>query len=269
MTDPRTVNAAAWDRLARAGASFARVATDAELADPLGTLDPRGWLPRDLAGRAVLCLAAGGGWQSTLFAAAGADVTVVDISDGMLARDRREASRHGFAVRCVRASMDDLAGLADEAFDVVHQPVSSCYVPDVSAVFRGVARVLRPGGLYVSQHKQPLSLRAASATERGYVIDVSGDRPSGDALPPPSRSLPPGYREAGTAEYAHSLEALIGGLCRAGFVVEDLSEPAKPDRKAAPGTAGHRDRFIPPYVRLKARRAAAATAEENARLWTP
>lgn len=265
MTDPHARNAAAWDRIARSGSAFARVATDAERADPRGTLDPRGWLPPDLAGSRVLCLAAGGGWQSVLFAAAGAAVTVVDISEEMLARDRREADRHGLAVTAVRASMDDLAPLGDATFDLVHHPVGSCYVPDVTAVYREVARVMRPGGLYISQHKQPTSLRSTSA-RGGYRIDVPGDTES--ALPPPDTSLPPGYREPGTTEYAHSLELLLGGLCRAGFVIEDLSEPSHADRSAAAGTAGHRDRFLPPYVRVKARRVESVVPSRPA-LWTP
>ena len=72
MTPPhRPRNAAAWDRLAREGSGFARVATDAKLADPRAALDTRGWLPADLTGRSVLCLGAGGGWQSILYAALG------------------------------------------------------------------------------------------------------------------------------------------------------------------------------------------------------
>ena len=48
----------------------------------------------------------------------------------------------------------------------------------------------------------------------------------------------------------------MGGLCRAGFVIEDLREPYRADANAPPGHFGYRGRFIPPYVRLKARRVA-------------
>ena len=71
------------------GSQFARVATDEEIAKPLEVLDGRGWLPATVDGLDVLCLAAGGGWQSILYAAAGARVTVVDLSDQMLAIDVR------------------------------------------------------------------------------------------------------------------------------------------------------------------------------------
>ena len=57
--------------------------------------------------------------------------------------------------------MDALPMLGDGQFDAVIHPVSSCYLPDVQPVFREVARVTRDGGLYISQHKQPISLQAS------------------------------------------------------------------------------------------------------------
>jgi len=96
-------NRAAWNRLAD-GSNFARVASDEECVKPLQMLDGRGWLPADLRGKNVLCLAAGGGWQSILYASAGANVTVVDLSPGMLRLDEREARKRKLAVQTIEAS---------------------------------------------------------------------------------------------------------------------------------------------------------------------
>ena len=79
--DYRTNNRQAWNQLADTGSLFARVATDEECRNPLRTLDGRGWLPESVAGLNVLCLASGGGWQAILYSAAGANVTVVDLSE--------------------------------------------------------------------------------------------------------------------------------------------------------------------------------------------
>ena len=49
-------------------------------------------------GRRVLCLAAGGGRHGPLLAAAGADVTVVDLSPAMLEVDRRVAASRGLTL---------------------------------------------------------------------------------------------------------------------------------------------------------------------------
>jgi len=62
------------------------------------------------------------------------------------------------------------------------------------------------------------------------------------------------HREEGTLEYLHRWEDLLGGLCRAGFVIEDLAEPLHAVRDASRGSFAHRSQFVPPYVRIKARR---------------
>jgi SAM-dependent methyltransferase len=244
-------NAQAWDKLARLRVALARPAVDAEFGEPLKTVDPLGWLGPSIADRQVLCLAAGGGRQGPLYAAARARVTVVDISTEMLALDRTVAAERGLDVRTVQASMDNLSMLADGQFDVVIHPVSTCYVPDVAPVFREVARVTRPGGLYVSQHKSPVSLQAKPHAEGeglwlGEPYYRSGPLPAAE----PGRT-----RESGTLEFLHRWEELIGGICRAGFVVEDLVEPMHADEAAEPDTFGHRSQFVAPYVRIKARRA--------------
>lgn len=247
-------NRRAWDRLAREGHNFARPARDADFHDPLKTIDGRGWLGEDIRGQRVLCLAAGGGRQSALYAASGAIVTVVDISPAMLELDRLVAQERQLDVRTVETSMEDLSMFAAGEFDVVIQPVSTCYVPRVADVYREVARVTRPGGVYVSQHKQPASLQAGlTPGPRGYELLEPYYRQGPLPSAPTSR-----LRESGTLEFLHRWEQLIGGLCRAGFVVEDLSEPPHADEQAEPGSFGHRARFVAPYVRIKARRVGAA-----------
>lgn len=252
--------------MAALGSRFARVATDEECRQPLATLDGRGWLPASVAGMQVLCLAAGGGWQSVLYASAGAHVTVVDLSGEMLRQDVQEAARRNLAVRAIEGSMDDLGMLADESFDIVHQPVSTCYVPDVSLVYREAARVLRDGGLYISQHKQPTSLQVVErdAHDR-YVVGVPYYHQG--PLPPVGDTS---YREAGTVEFLHRWEDLVGGMCRSGFAIEDLREPCRADARAAAGHFGHRGQFVPPYVRIKARRVPRSSIAAAAPvLWTP
>ena len=250
-----------------AGSRFARVATDEECRQPLATLDGRGWLPASVHGLDVLCLAAGGGWQSILYATAGARVTVVDLSSEMLRQDLDEARKRNVAVRAIEGSMHDLSMLADASFDIVHQPVSTCYVPDICAVYREIARVLRDGGLYISQHKQPTCLQIVErdAANR-YVIGVKYYHQG--ALPPVGDVS---YREPGAIEFLHRWEDLVGGLCRAGLVLEDLREPCRADESASPGEFGHRGQFVAPYVRMKARRIARNSETKKAvpSLWTP
>lgn len=243
-------NSRAWDALARQNASLTKPASDEELRNPLAVVDPLGWLGGNIAGQRVLCLASGGGRQSALYAAAGAEVTVVDVSDDMLARDRAVAAERGYSIRAIKGSMDDLSMLGAAEFDVVVQPVSTCYVSEIQVVYREIARVLRDGGRYVSQHKSPTSLQAElKPTGRGYELTEPYYRTG--PLPAAAVSR---LREAGTVEFLHRWEELLGGLCRAGFVIEDLVEPLHADELAERGAFGHRARFVAPYVRVKAQR---------------
>ena len=146
-------------------------------------------------------------------------------------------------------------------FDFVVQPVSTCYVPDLAPVYAEVARVLAGGGVYISQHKTPTSLQAGvQPGARGYELLVPYYRQG--PLPKADAGL---LREAGTLEYLHRWEDLVGGLCRAGFVIEDLEEPRHADPQAAVGTLGHRSCYVAPYVRIKARRVHAAQQPTSAR----
>ena len=251
-----TVNARAWDRLAGEGAALALPAVDEAFDDPrawLGSAGTEGrpWLPERLDGLEVLCLAAGGGKHGPLYAAAGARVTVVDLSPAMLELDRRVAMERRVDLEIVQASMDDLRMFAAARYDVVIHPVSTCYVPDVAAVFREVARVTRPGGRYVSQHKQPASLQAGLLPAPGGRWQL--EHRQGIRQPPPP-APPSRLREHGTQEFVHSLADLLGGICRAGFAIEDVGEPDHARPGAEPGSFADRASFLPPYLRILARR---------------
>ncbi len=255
-------NRRSWDRLATAGVPLTRPAVDAAFDDPRGWLGAtraagREWIPDRLDGLDVLCLAAGGGKHGPLYAAAGARVTVVDLSPAMLALDRAVARERRIDLEIIEGSMDDLSMLAPSRFDLVVHPVSTCYLPVVAEVFREVARVTKARGIYVSQHKSPASLQATlvpGAAGRYELVQPQ-------TIPGPLHPAPPSrLREAGTREYVHSLAAILGGICRAGFVIEDVAEPDHARAGAEPGSVGHRSAFLPPYVRVLARRDSGAAS---------
>ncbi len=247
-------NQRAYDRMARNGHILAKTVTEEELRRPMKILDGAGWLGGSIRGWHVLCLAAAGGRHSALYHAAGATVTVLDISDGMLELDRRVSQELKFNVRLIQGTMVNMPMLRDAEFDLVIQPVSTCYVSEVSRVFAEVSRVLKPGGLYVSQHKQPINLQASLKTRAGkYVVESE----VGAIAEPAKADEPSSLREPSTREFAHSLESILGGICRSGMVIEELHEPNHAKLDSVADTIGHRSRFVPPYLRIKARKRAA------------
>lgn len=243
-------NQRVWDARARRRLAYTKPLTDDELFDPARRAAALHWLGGDVRGRPLLCLAAGGGRHGVLYALAGARVTVVDISSEMLSIDRDVAAARGVSVQTIQTSMDHMPMFAAGQFDFVVQPVSTCYVPDLATVYAEVARVLAFGGVYISQHKTPTSLQAdLQPSACGYELIEPYYRRG--PLPQAAAGL---LREAGTLEYLHRWDQLIGGLCRAGFVVEDLEEPRHADPQAVVGTFQHRSCYVAPYVRIKARR---------------
>ncbi|MSU61708.1 MAG: class I SAM-dependent methyltransferase [Pedosphaera sp.] len=258
-------NRRAWDDRVRRRDWYIDTARESDFKHPLAVVDQCGWLGGDVTGRRLLCLAAGGGRHGPLFASAGARVTVVDISPATLALDRQVAAERGLELRLIEASMDDLSMIDPGSFDIVVQPVSTCYVPDVARVYREVARVLVEGGIYVSQHKQPVSLQAeAHPSGRSYVMVEPYYR--NGALPPATQGF--WHREAGTVEFLHRWEQLLGGLCKSDFVIEDIAEPRHADPQSEPGTFGHRSCYVPPYIKIKARRVPIRTSLAS-NLWVP
>jgi len=249
--DPLPHNEKAWDQLASDVRFAGEMPLPPDSTNALAALDPwltESWLP----GMKILCLGAGGGRQGPLHAIAGADVTVVDISQRQLDHDKAVADRHGLKMTLIRASADRLQGIKDKSFDAVVQPVSSCYLHNIQAMYEEVSRVLKPKGIYLVQHKQPFSLLVNESSQRQLVID----QPSveGQSLPTITRSEQWRYpsREPGVIEYAHSLQTLIGDLCSAGFVIAKFAEPPRADAFAPAGSAEHRACFMAPYMKIKA-----------------
>jgi SAM-dependent methyltransferase len=179
------------------------------LPEPLTCLYPAS-IFADVAGKQVLCLAGGGGQQSAVFSLLGAHVTVVDLAEGQLAGDRKAAAHYGYEVATAQADMRDLSYLADQTFDLVFQPNSMAYIPDIREVYAGVARVLKPGGLYRFVVGQPV-IHSVEWDGRAYCIT----RPYSESLK---------QRADGGIEFRHYMDDIFNGLLDAGFSIQRVHE---------------------------------------------
>ena len=250
--DPVAHNRAAWDREVDSGNEWTRpvgpeVIARARAGDWSIVLigyesAPRDWFPAQLAGAAVLCLASGGGQQGPVLAAAGAAVTVFDNSPRQLARDDEVAAREGLAIRTVLGDMRDLSAFADASFDVIVNPVSNVFCPDLWPVWREAFRVLRPGGILLAGFMNPdIFLFDDAALERGELVVRH-------PLPFSTLDLPDAERERvygdGPVEFSHSLTEQIGGQLAAGFILTHLVE--------APHHWGPTARYLSGYIATRA-----------------
>jgi SAM-dependent methyltransferase len=248
VVDYRAVNRHGWDML-----SLLDDPPNVDAALARSKLDPFEWIPWDEV-RRVLCVAAGGGEQAPLFAALGYEVTVVDLSSGQLERDRQVARELDLSIECVQADMVDLSALAGRRFDLVYQPVSACYIPDVYRLYAQIAAVTSTAGYYSVVHWAPGQLQVA----REDPWDNTAYRvtsPTGSREPILWHSAVTWTGDRATCvHYAHTFGELVGGLCDAGFDIIGLREPVVGDIQAPPASESHLAAYFPPYIHILARR---------------
>ena len=154
MDEISDYNRERWNELSEAGVTFSRPMLDLTPETARARLDPYGCMG-DVAGRDVLCLASGGGQQSAAFGVLGARVTVLDLCDAQLERDREAAARYGLDTVTCQGDMRDLGRFADGSFDLVYHAHSLSFVPGTQEVFSEVRRVLRTAGLYRLSYSNP------------------------------------------------------------------------------------------------------------------
>ncbi len=232
-------NAQAWDQQVASGNEWTRP-VQPDVIDRARTGDwsvlltakkpvPRSWFP-PLEGLHVLCLASGGGQQAPVLAAAGAQVTVYDNSPAQLAQDEFVADRDGLELRTVQGDMQDLGAFSDATFDLVFNPCSVTFVPDVTAVWKEVARVLSPGGSLLAGFIDPAVFIFDEERGKRGEVHVRHALPYAD-LHGLEQGEQDALREAGEPfVWSHSLETLIGGQLAAGLVLTHFFEDSWPDQ---------------------------------------
>jgi len=257
MKDLARHNRDRWNGLAAAGVQYSRPWLDLDEPTARQRVDPQGRLG-DLHGRRVLCLAAAGGQQSAAFAMLGAEVTVFDLSDDMLARDQQAARHYGLNVAVVQGDMQDMSSLPTAGFDLVWQAHSLTFIPDILALFDGVARVLRCGGLYFLSAYNPLAYGAEELwTGKGYLLSEGyaegAEAVCGDGYWDIIDADGTAKRVAGPREFRHTLTAMLNGLIERGFVLLEVNEEPHGRPDAAPGSWEHFCSVVPPYLAIWSR----------------
>ena len=206
---------------------------------------PHAWFG-ELRGKRVLGLASGGGQQMPIFAALGAECTVLDYSEAQLESERMVAAREGYDIRVVRADMTKPLPFADGEFDLIFHPVSNCYVREVEPIWRECRRVLKEGGALLSGFNQSF-IYALDNDERMVVNTLPFD-----PLKNPDQMKQLQDEDCGV-QFSHTLDEQIGGQLRAGFTITDFYE----DYDAVGGLGEH---HVPGYIAMRAVKGGELTA---------
>jgi ubiquinone/menaquinone biosynthesis C-methylase UbiE len=211
---------------------------------------PREWFPT-LEQAKVLCLASGGGQQAPIFAALGAEVTLLDASPNQLAQDTYVAVRDGLTISTVEGDMADLSAFEDNGFDLIFNPVSTLFVPDLKPVWHECSRVLKPGGILMTGFMNPdeFIFDAPSLDNEGaFVVKYSLPYVEHETLS--REELEERKRNKEMFHFSHTVEAQLGGLLEAGFIITGFYEDRRTEEDGNP--IRH---YMPSYYVVKAQKA--------------
>ena len=219
MNSDLELNRAAWDQLAAlhgqdeyydsgalvAGRDSLIEEEEAALVQALG---------HDLAGRRVLHLQCHLGFDAITFARRGAAVTGVDFSTVALGRAHELADRCDVQIDWVCAEATRLPPRLDRTFDLVWATIGViCWIGDIRAWMRSVARSLVEGGALVLIDGHP--------TSRSAKFDRVG--PARNRAGPVRRVVQSGWDYATSArtgpqvQFNHSLGSIVTAAEEAGL----------------------------------------------------
>lgn len=156
-----------------------------------------------VGGQDALDLGCGTGRHTEWLVGDGARVVAVDFSPGMLEAARRKVG--GADVRFITHDLHHPLPLDDAAFDLVVSGLVVEHLKDLDALFREVARVLRPGGRAVVSAMHPaMFLRGSQAR---FTDTTTGEIVAPGSLP-------------------HSVADLVMAAVRTGLTLETVEEHA-------------------------------------------
>ncbi|MEU7480595.1 class I SAM-dependent methyltransferase [Lentzea sp. NPDC042327] len=176
----------------------------------------------EVAGQRILEVGSGSAPCARWLKVRGADVTALDISEGMLRHAREHNAETGVDVPLVQASADQLP-FRSGTFDAACSAFGAVpFVADVEQVFSEVARVLKPGARWVFAVNHPMRwIFPDDPGPMGLTVTQSYfDRTPYVEVDAEGRAT--------YVEHHRTLGDYVRALTATGFALEDLVEPEWP-----------------------------------------
>ena len=203
----------------------------------------------------------------------GAKVTVVDFSSEQLEKDRIASEKFSLPVRIIKADIRDLSMFEDAEFDVIYQPYSINYVPEINKLFNEVARIMRPNGIYHLMFHNPFVHgswkdgcwggkwnKSELWKGKGYPIWQPYRDGYKIKTADPSWNFTSGHGEKiklkSPQEFKHTLSTILNGLIKRGFDIIKFDEYRNNVIDSKPGTWEHYVSCTAPWFFLWAKKIA-------------
>ena len=216
-------NRQSWDIISASYQAHTRISTDDVHYGPLAPGERQLGLLGEVRGKQILEVGCGGGQNAIALTKWGAICTGVDPSLAQLAHARRLAQEHGVEVRFAQGVAEDLGAMTDEGFDIVLSSFAFDYVTDLERAYAQIARVLKPGGLFVFCQSHPWFQAV------GWHLAGDPDAPEvADYASWPGIEEWDWRFEDGTSAPMHGhlrpLAQIVNSLVEAGFLLEQMVE---------------------------------------------
>jgi 2-polyprenyl-3-methyl-5-hydroxy-6-metoxy-1,4-benzoquinol methylase len=247
-----------WEELSSSGVTFSIPWLDLKEETAHQLIDPESQLDQ-IQGKKVLCLAASGGQQSVAFGILGAQVTVFDLSEKQLEKDRVAAEHYGINVDTIQGDMQNLCKLPTDYFEIVWLAHSINFVPNVSCVIKQVARLCKTGAKLRMSFTNPYvhgvwdcPMGEGFLLSQPYVdgAQVTYADPYWEFTDPHGKN----QRVQGPKEYRHSLSTIINSLISNGLIIKGFWETVGTELNPASGSWEHFMRVAPPWLTIWAQK---------------
>lgn len=181
----------------------------------------------DVNGKSLLHLQCHFGMDTMSWARKGARVTGVDFSPEAITTARRLSSELNIPARFIESNVYTLPEVLDERFDIVYTGYGAiCWLPDLDAWARVIARYLRPGGTFYIVEAHPITnMIDENVTDRVLLTGrYHNDGPIRYESPDTYTDSDAPLKEQVTFSWNHPLSEIVTSLTSAGLQLEWLHE---------------------------------------------
>ena len=110
----------------------------------------------------------------------------------------------------------------DGSFDLIVNPVATCYIEKVGPLWRECFRVLRPGGVLLAGFDLPVNYAVGQDG-----VTIQNHLPYNPLLD--KEILKRDIERNDGVQFSHTVEEQLGGMLHAGFALTDLYEDTWPE----------------------------------------
>ena len=132
--------------------------------------------------------------------------------------------RESLNLRIELGDMADLSRFPDQSFDLVFNPCSNCFAPDLRAIWSESFRVLRSGGVLLSGFFNPVFYIFDRSLDDEGVLEVKHALPYSDVERLKVEGIQRVAAKGEMLEFGHTLSDQLGGQIDAGFLISGFYE---------------------------------------------